>query len=104
MRSRYDFMTASSVQDEEDSSVYPDPLSLNYNIFTPSQKPDIVELDSSQIERIWLLIAQYYGTAEYDDMLLTLNGVPHKNLLKEGDIFLIPTISDLETSFRKTGT
>ena len=96
-------MAASSVQDPKDGAIYPDPLTLNYNVFKSTEKPGIVELDTGNIERMWLLVAGYYGTAEYDDMLLSLNGIPHKNLLKEGSVFFIPTITDLESSFRKAG-
>jgi hypothetical protein len=103
MRSRYDFMDASVVRDTEDNSVYPDPLTLNYNTFKLGNKPRMLELTSSDVDSIWMLIAQHYGTAEYDDMVLTLNGVPHRNLLTEGSILFIPDIKDIETSFRKTG-
>lgn len=103
MRSRYDFMKEGTVLDPEDSSLYPDVLSLNFNNFTATGKPYIVELDAGNIEHIWALVYDYYGTAEYDDMVLSLNGVAHKNLLKEGDILLIPSLEDIETSFRRVG-
>lgn len=103
MKSRYDFMKASSVQDPEDGANYPDVLSLNFNGFTATQKPYIVEVDASNIEHIWALVYTYYGTSEYDDMVLSLNGIAHKNLLKEGDVLLIPVLEDIETSFRRVG-
>lgn len=103
MRSRYDFMSPGVVRDSEDNAVYPDPLSLNYNTFKISKKPEAVELTSSDVDKLWMLVAERYGSAEYDDVILSLNGISHKHFLSEGDVLFIPDISDIETSFRKTG-
>lgn len=102
IRSRYDFMSASSVQDPVDGMLWPDPLTLNYNVFKTSERPDMIELGSHDIEQLWLLASKYYGNAEYDDVLLSLNGIAHKNMLKEGDVLYIPVLSDITTSFRAT--
>lgn len=101
MKSRYDFMKEGSVRDAIDGSVYPDPLTLNFNIFSASEKPHALELQSFDIERMWMVPYRYYSTPEYDDMLLSLNGIAHTNHLAEGDVLLIPLVEDIEGSFRQ---
>lgn len=104
MKSRYDFMTESSVADTEDKSYYPDSLSLNYNLFTLSTPATPLELSDLDIAKFWWTIQKHYGTAEYDDMVLTLNGIEHTNFLTAGDVMFMPSISDIEASFRQKGS
>ena len=59
------------------------------------------ELSETDIARFWVVAHQAYGVAELDDMILGLNGIPHKNLLKDGDIIYIPSRDDIDASFRK---
>lgn len=98
MKTRYDFMRQGVVQDI-DRSFYPDVLSLNYNLFTATQALDPVTLDSNQIKRFWLVGQSFYGTEMLEDIPLTLNGVLHKNHLKEGDTLFFPAMDDVINSF-----
>lgn len=100
MQSRYDFMTESVVLDT-DFGTFPDVLSLNYNGFKASQALEAIELNDAEIEKFWWTVEKRYGTAEFDDMVLTLNGISHKNFLKEGDIIFIPARVDIFSSFSK---
>ena len=102
MRSRYDFMTEST-QLDIDGSHYPDPLSLNYNGFDPKTALTPIELDDESIRYFWWTTYKVYKTAEYDDLVLTLNGVPHKNFLVEDQVIYFPAITDFQKSFMKTG-
>jgi len=103
MRSRYDFMKAGSVKDTEDGSFYPDVLTLNYNTFSAKNTLTPVELTDIDLEKFWWTVQKRYGTAELDDIVLTLNGVAHKNFLKEGDTIFLPAVNDIETSFKESG-
>lgn len=98
MKTRYDFMKAGSVKDE-DGAYYPDVLTLNYNVFTARQALTPIELTDVDIDKFWWTTQKVLGTAEYDDVVLTLNGVPHRNFLEEGQIIFFPAVSDIESSF-----
>ena len=44
-----------------------------------------------------------YGTRDYEDVVLTLNNIPHKNFLLEFDSIYYPDLSDIKKSFSKLG-
>lgn len=100
MKSRYDFIKASEYTDETTGELWPDPISLNFYKFEITDGVEAVELTSSDISSFWYLIHKKYGTSEYDDIVLSLNNVAHKNFLKEGDVIYIPAKSDIERSFK----
>ena len=101
MISRYDFMDDGVALDPVSGSRYPDPLSLNYLNFRWSQLPKKDKMSESKILFFWKVAEIYYGSAEYDDIVLTLNGVPHKNLLRPGDEVYFPNSKDIIGSFEK---
>ena len=89
MYSRYSVMTESLVEDV-DNLAYPDPLSINYVDTQFYQVPKRRELSSADLKKFWLYFLKKYGTAEGDDILLTLNNVPYLGMLEPGDyIYLI---------------
>lgn len=98
MQTRYLFMRPGSVLDE-DGTAFPDPLTLNINNFKATETPQAVELTESEICYFWKIPYSIYGTPEFDDMILTLNGVPHRNQLEPEDIIYIPKKDDILTSF-----
>jgi hypothetical protein len=82
MVSRYDIMLSSLTEaDSVDKQVYPDPLSVNYNLFQYTQPPYIVDIDDRIINFPYITTNAFYGTAEYDDIVFNINGVPHVSLL-----------------------
>lgn len=97
--SRYDYMTEGVTNDNVLGSAYPDPLSLNYNELELSSIPENDVLSSEDIIFMWREVEDIYGIASYDDMVLTLNGIPHKNFLTAGHKIYFPSISDMENSF-----
>jgi hypothetical protein len=98
MNSRYNFI-APSLQRDIDNETYPDPLTLQYTSFEVTEPMTPVELTQRDILYFWLKTAEIYGTAEYDDIVLTLNGVSHKNELYEGQVLLFPSRNDIESSY-----
>jgi hypothetical protein len=98
--SRYDFMKDSQVKDI-DNSIYPDVLSLNYNTFIPREPLTPHEMNDEEVTRVWKLMKDYYGVALWDDIVLTLNGVPHRNLLAERFVIFLPALQDITGSFKK---
>lgn len=101
MKSRYNFMKASIEEDSVDQNNYPDPLTLNYHEFELKEGVEAIELRDVDILQFWNLIHKKYGTAEYDDIVLELNNIPHKNFLNPGDVIYIPSVRDIERSFIK---
>lgn len=101
MKSRYDYMVDGQVVDI-DNEYFPDPLSLNYVAFEPTQPMDPVDLSTEGIKKFWWVVQRTYGEPSFlDDIILTLNGALHRNFLKEGDILFIPIKDDIENSFSK---
>lgn len=101
MKSRYDFMKEGVVKDEGSNNYYPDPLSMNYLDFRNSSIPQSEKMSDEEIMFFWLEVTKYYGGAFYDDIVLTLNGYPHINHLKNGDIIYFPSQMDIDKSFNK---
>lgn len=96
---RYDFMTPGSVQDEKSGSYYPDPLSLNYLNFKMTEVPYVDKFSATACREPWKEMNSIYGRPAYDDVVLTLNGIPHSNFLKEGQIVYVPKEGDITNSF-----
>lgn len=100
-KSRYDFMKEGVTADEVSGSLYPDPLSLNYSDFSIGSLPYKDIMTSRKIMFLWKEANDFYGQPCWDDIVLTLNGIPHKNFLEEGDELYFPLESDILTSFNK---
>lgn len=97
--SRYDFMQKSKTSDEVTRDLYPDPLTIDYQNIEMNSTPLRDELSDEKISSFWHEAEKAYGAAIYDDIVLSLNGVPHKNLLKAGDTVYFPAVTDIESSF-----
>lgn len=52
-----------------------------------SMRPDIIS-------------SEFYGTADYTDGILKFNGVSNPFAVSEGDVFIIPSRSSIEQSYR----
>lgn len=100
---RYDFMKVGNSQDSKTGSYYPDPLSLNYVNFNMTSIPYQDVMSEEKIRFFWKETCEVYGSAIFDDVVLTLNGIPHKNLLNPGDKILFPSVQDITSSYSKEG-
>lgn len=100
-KSRYDFMKDGVTMDEITGSYYPDPLSLNFSDFKMDSLPIKNVMNPTKIVFLWKEADDFYGQPCWDDMVLTLNGIPHKNFLEVGDELYFPTEDDLLNSFNK---
>lgn len=101
MKSRYDFMKVSENNEENSQDFYPDPLTLNYHSFELRDGVEAVILNDADILQFWKFIHKKYGSSEYDDIVLGLNNIAHKNFLNPGDVIYIPSKRDIERSFKK---
>lgn len=95
MKSRYDFMTESSVVDREDNQTYPDPLSINFSSVQLTEIPKYVEIDQRYIDAFWIFMWEFYGLTEWDDILLGINNVGYLGQLEPGDVLYLVKDSDL---------
>lgn len=100
--SRYDFMTESEIADDETDNLWPDPLSLCYLELKVSSEPVVDKMTGSKISYFWKEAHSILGAPYYDDIILTLNGVSHKNFLEIGDEILFPSLTDIKNSFTKS--
>lgn len=97
MESRYKYMSSSIYQDE-DGDYFPDPTSINYNDLVASNITPI-EMTELTCEKVWTLLPTLFGDYIFDDILLSLNRIPHRNMLKPGDIIFSPTVGDIRDTF-----
>lgn len=94
-------MKESTTQDSILGSNYPDPLTLNYNELNLSSIPKNDNVKSQDIIYFWRETEDIYGIASYDDLVLSLNGISHKNFLTSGSKVYFPALTDIENSFQK---
>lgn len=99
--SRYDFMKESTVEDSVIGSFYPDPLTLNYTDLRMTETPSSSTMTDERILYLWDETEERYGTPSWDDMVLTLNGIAHRNFLRSGDVLYFPKLTDMTGSFAK---
>jgi len=74
---RYDYMFEGSSFDPKDDILYPDPLSFNFNSFTFTTPPIRYELTEAFIQKPYLFTNALYNNTSFDDVILTLNNIPH---------------------------
>lgn len=100
MFSRYDLMTGSPTQtDPADNQVWPDPLSVDFTSFTLTQAPFILQPDDRLEEYPYLVMYSIYVSAQYDDIILSLNNVPHISKVQNFPSIQCPVFSDLAQFF-----
>lgn len=95
MRSRYDFMTAGQVVDE-DGDKFPDPLTAPFNNVQFTQIPGIKQVSDIDILKFWTFMVKEYNIQDLDDVLLSLNQVPYIGYLEPGDSILLIDLDDLK--------
>lgn len=86
MRSRYDKMRPSTVEDI-DGQQFPDPLTIDYQsaIRNYGVLPGIHEITPLDLKKLWLMWYRETGKTDLDDILYSINGVEHVGVLEPGD-------------------
>lgn len=95
MKTRYITMKKSKVKNFKGQS-YPDVLSFPIKKFKFSDPLKEVVITQRYKERFYLICYDTYGVAEYDDIILWLNGISSTYLLKPGETILLPSKRDLD--------
>jgi len=91
-----------STQVDIDNQQYPDPLSVDFGSFEITEPPFQYPMDTSFMSKPFQII-QYFldgstsqdKPAQYDDIILTINNIAHKDLINVGDVAIIPTRKDI---------
>lgn len=94
MKSRYDYMTASKVLDE-DGEEYPDCLTADYTNTKITEIPLPNIIAQGDLEKFWLYMYRLYGVPYYDDLLLNINQIPYIGFLQPGSTLMNLKYSDL---------
>lgn len=99
MKSRYDYMWEGNSRDEVDNEFYPDPLSIDYDSALEGNPklPEAVEVNYSDIKRLWVFFYKNFGKTETDDIIYQLNDIPHVGMLEPGDAIYKFDISKLRS-------
>lgn len=86
MNSRYDYMRPSDVMDI-DGEFFPDPLTINYQrvLNTTDELPISYALNLYDLKKLWLSYYKQTSSVDMDDILYTVNGIPHVGLLEPED-------------------
>lgn len=92
---RYDYYT--KITQENDIEIY-DVLSLNYQNFTFTTQPTIYLVNSVDVLKPWFISQRFFGTVDYTDLLLQINGVENPLTdMKTDMVLLIPSLQDIKT-------
>ena len=98
---RYDFIEPSTTIDEATGNAYPDPLTISYFDLKISSNPIKRVMTKHSANNFKLEAWEVYKDEYADDLLLTLNDIPHKNFIKSGDVIYYPALDDIKRSFGK---
>lgn len=102
MKSRYDYMRASKVEDI-DGTQYPDPLTINYQaaIDDYGAVPNSYQLSYTDLKKLWVAYYKQTGKVDEDDILYSINGIEHVGLLEpEDEIYLYDPEKVQQFSFK----
>jgi len=100
-KSRYQTMLYSETEKDPVGGYWPDPLTFPVEKFKKTSLAIEYNLSSVDIQRIDALVSGYYGTPEFDDLLLWLNDEPFIYDTEPGTVFQLPLKKDLESFYAK---
>lgn len=103
MLSRYNAMLPSTELDSEDLQAYPDPLSTDYEKDIVLTSPALrFEMNITAEKKFYVLAAAVYQQtyAQYDDIVLCWNDIPHISTVEAGDTIFFPERRDITTYLR----
>lgn len=97
MKSRYDYMRASVIEDI-DGQQYPDPLTINYQaaIDKYNAVPTSYKLNYTDLKKLWVAYYKQTNKVEEDDILYSINGIEHVGLLEPEDTIYLYDTEEVE--------
>lgn len=98
-KNRYQLMRKSETEKDSNGNLWPDPLTIPIENFETTALPIIYDLSSIDLQRIDFFVASYYGTPEYDDILLWYNNIPWVFDASVGDSIDLFLKKDIESFY-----
>ena len=97
MKSRYDFMRPSNVEDI-DGKQFPDPLTINYQsiIDGAPMLPDAIQIRRPDLKRLWVRYYKETDRTDMDDVIYSANGIEHVGVLEPEDTIYLFNLSRLK--------
>jgi hypothetical protein len=91
---RYDYYQ--KINQEGDIEFF-DTLSLNFQDFTFTSQPTTYLVDATDVLKPWFISERFFGTVDYTDLLLQINGVvnPLSDMMVDM-VFIIPSLDDIK--------
>ena len=96
-KSKYSTIASSSVYTDASGNFYPDIFTFPINNIVLNDKPLKYYLEQQDIERFDILMANYYGSSDYDQIILWLNKIGHIADQSVGTEIYLPSKNDLDT-------
>ena len=101
MYNKYLTMEKSKIYKDEFGNYYPDIFSFKIDKFNFTKASQKYVLTSQDIRRFDILIQNYYGNSDFEDLVLWLNKIKLISDKNPGDIIYFPATSDLESYYRE---
>jgi len=98
MRSRYDLAEDSETRSDS-GSFYKDILTIPMYRFRYTTAPLEYYVTFIDVKRLDIMIANLYGIAEFEDLLLWVNKIADPTTLTIGQKLLIPSKTDMESFY-----
>lgn len=73
-----------------------DPLSIDITKFKWRDGFQTYKIQKHEISKFYLISEKFYGTAQYEDILMLLNNISDSFELRPGVEILIPTLNELK--------
>jgi len=94
MKTRYDLYKTSGSKDI-DGENWADPLSISYDDFEITNPAIFTKITYAGKRRFWLFIYNYYGTADFFDIILSLNNIEFTEDIDDLTGIFLPDYDDL---------
>lgn len=98
--SRYFYMSLLESNNPVEVNVY-DPLSLDFSDFPWKNGWEEYRVQDADIRKFYRVSQMYYGTPEYEDILLLINNIADPFELIPGTIVFIPEFNELKSYLLK---
>lgn len=99
LRTRYLTIENNATTSDASGNYYPDPFTFPIHNFRYNYPTFKVLLSDIAIKRFDLLVYSYYGTPDYTDLVLFLNGVGFKEDLEIEQELIFPDLRDIENFY-----
>jgi hypothetical protein len=100
-RTKYLVIKNSTVNADSLGNFYPDVLTFPVSKFIYNDVPAQVTLTQGDIARFDIFIYTYYGISDYQDLILSLNGIPSVHELYVGQILKLPSTNDINIFYNQ---